>query len=314
MKPRYLGLTLLALLTAGCDVYSRHATTQFDIAGDVRDVDAHEGTLLVAADSSLLTYDISVPDSPRALRVVPLGRRANCLLVIDGAVYVGTDSGVAVRPISRGTDAELFCGGTGQSVAALTADSTRLYAATADGITVFDLDSGAAVKYIPMAGEPTGVARHDSRLFVSLNDWGVRVFNMLPGDSFALDTLKLGEHCRAEGVTASPGGYLIISMGNTGVRTYYYPNPDSFPSGGGGGGGNRSAYGVAATDGVEQAAFYLADSTTVSVTQIINRPGTFSLSEEIGPDLQGFTRRICLGGNGYVYTASGDAGIYIIRE
>jgi hypothetical protein len=115
-------------------------------------------------------------------------------------------------------------------------------------------------------------------------------------------------------VTVSTGGYCIISQGDSGILTYYTPAPDSFPFGGGGGGGGKSAYAAAATDGVEQAAFYLADSSTVTFTEIINRPGTGSFSEEIGPDLHGFTRRICLGGNGYVYTASGDAGIYIIRE
>ena len=201
-----------------------------------------------------------------------------------------------------------------QTVTGLTADPTRLFAATGDGVTVFKLAELESTRFIPLAGEPTGVARHDSRLFVSLDDWGLRVLNILPGDSFVLDTMHLGAHVRAEGVTVSSGGYCIISQGPSGVLTYYTPAPDSFPFGGGGGGGDRSAYAAAATDGVEQAAFYLADSSAVTFTEIVNRPGTVSFGEEIGPDLEGFTRSICLGGNGYVYTASGDAGIYIIRE
>jgi hypothetical protein len=314
MKPRYLGLTLLALLTAGCDVYSRHATTRFDVGGHVRDVAAYKDTLVAVTDVSLLTYDISAPESPHALRVVALGRRANCLIVIDGIAYVGTDSGIAVCPVAGGTEAELHCSGASQAVAGLTADSTRLFAATGDGVTVFTLATPESTRFIPMVGGPTGVARHDSRLFVSLDDWGVRVLNILPGDSFALDTVHLGGHTRAEGVTVSSGGYCIIPQGTSGVLTQYTPAPDSFPFGGGGGGDGRSAYAAAATDGVEQAAFYLADSSAVTFTKIINRPGTVSFGEEIGPDLEGFTRRICVGGNGYVYTASGDAGIYIIRE
>jgi hypothetical protein len=314
MKSRYLALALLGLLAVGCDVPSRHTTTRFDVTGHVRDVAAYHDTLLAATDISLLTYDISVPESPRVLEVVPLSRRANCLIVNDGIAYVGTDSGIAVCPVAGGTMAELYCGGTSQSVAGLTADSARLFAATSDGVTVFRLAEPESARFIPMAGGPTGVARHDSRLFVSLDDWGLRVLDMLPGDSFVLDTLQLGAHTRAEGVTVSSGGYCIISQGPSGVLTYYTPAPDSFPFGGGGGGGDRSAYAAAATDGVEQATFYLADSSAVTFTKIINRPGTASFGEEIGPDLEGFTRRICLGGNGYVYTASGDAGIYIIRE
>jgi hypothetical protein len=314
MKPRYLALALLGLFALGCDVASRHATTRFDVTGHVRDVAAYKDTLLAATDVSLLTYDISEPESPRALGVVALGHRANCLIARDGKAYVGTDSGITVCPIAGGPATQLRCGGTNQAVSGLTTDSTRLYAAAGDGITVFRLATPESTQFIPMAGEPTGVARHDSRLFVSLDDWGVRVLNVLPGDSFVLDTVHLGDHTRAEGVTVSSGGYCIISQGPSGALTLYTPTPDSFPYGGGGGGGDRSAYATAATDGVEQAAFYLADSSAVSITEIINRPGTVSFSQEIGPDLEGFTRRICLGGNGYVYTASGDAGIYIIRE
>jgi hypothetical protein len=315
MKPRYLALALLVLLAVDCDVFNPRTTTQFQTSSNAVDVFARNDTLLVAAgDSSLLAFDITKPKSPRELWHTNLGRDCRCVIAKGAAAYVGTDSGVVVYNLPTGDRTWQYVGGAGQVVTALAADSTRLFAATTDGVTVFDLTSPDPVKYIPMAGEPTGLARRDSRLFVSLRDWGVRVFNILPGDSFVLDTLRLGRHCRAEGVTVSTGGYCIISQGDSGILTYYTPAPDSFPFGGGGGGGGKSAYAAAATDGVEQAAFYLADSSTVTFTEIINRPGTGSFSEEIGPDLHGFTRRICLGGNGYVYTASGDAGIYIIRE
>jgi len=315
MKPRYLVLALLVLLAVGCDVFNPRTTTHFQTSSNAVDVFARNDTLLVAAgDSSLLAFDISKPKEPRELWHANLGRDCRCVIAVGAAAYVGTDSGVAVYHLPTGDRTRQSVGGSSQVVTGLVVDSARLYAATADGVTVFSLTSPDPVRYIPMAGEPTGVARHDSRLFVSLRDWGVRVFNILPGDSFALDTLQLGRHCRAEGVTVSTGGYCIISQGDSGILTYYTPTPTSYPFGGGGGGGGRSAYAAAATDGVEQAAFYLADSSTVTFTEIINRPGTGSFSEEIGPDLHGFTRRICLGGNGYVYTASGDAGIYIIRE
>jgi hypothetical protein len=315
MKPRHFALALLGLLTAGCQVFNQRTATQFQTSSNAVDVFARNDTLLVAAgDSSLLAFDISKPEEPRELWRVALGRDCRCVIAVGASAYVGTDSGIILYSLSQSTRTRLPCGGTGQVVTSLTVDSTRLYAATADGITAFDLASSVAVKYLPMAGEPTGVARHDSRLFVSLDDWGVRVLNMLPGDSFILDTVHLGDHTRAEDVTVSSGGYCIISQGPSGVLTRYTPSPDSYSFAGGGGGDGRSAYAAAATDGVERAAFCLADSSTVAFTEIINRPGTGSFSEEIGPYLQGFTRRICLGGNGYVYTASGDAGIYIIKQ
>ena len=80
MKSRYLALALLGLLAVGCDVPSRHTTTRFDVTGHVRDVAAYNDTLLAATDISLLIYDISAPESPRALGVAPLGHRANCLI------------------------------------------------------------------------------------------------------------------------------------------------------------------------------------------------------------------------------------------
>lgn len=313
-KPTHLALALLVLLCASCNLPDYHPTTRFDVGAHVRDVAVYTDTLLAVTDEGLLTYDISAPEAPRALRTTRLGRGANCLIATGGIAYVGTDSGIAVCPISGGAPTTLYCCGTSQTVAGLTTDSTRLYAAAGDGVTIFGLATPESTHFIPVPGEPTGVARHDSRLFVSLNDWGVRILNMLPNDSFAFDTMHLGWHARAEGVTVSPGGYCIIPQGATGCLRCYTPAPDSNPFSGGGGGGNKSAYGAAATDGVEQAYVYLADSTAVTFTTITNRPGTGSFAEEFGPDLQGFTRRICIGGNGYLYTASGDAGIYIIRE
>jgi hypothetical protein len=312
MKPICLALTLLALLGARCNLFNSHPMTRFDVGANARDVFVYRDTLLVVADDYLLTYDVSSPKSPSLGKIAPLGRRTNCVAAKDGIAYVGTDSGVAVRPPPGGTPTELYCGGTSQAVTGLTTDSTRLYAASADGITVFRLATPESTKFVPLAGEPTGLARHDTRLFVSLHDWGVRVFNILPGDSFALDTLQLGRHNRAEGVTVSPGGYCVISQGDSGVDFYYSPTPDTVRMDGGAAGSDYSAYATAATDGVTKLAVYEADSSKVIVNQIDNAGGSVS-GEEL-PDLPGFTRRICLGGNGYVYTASGDAGIYIIRE
>ncbi len=315
MKPRYLALASLVLLAVGCDVFNPRTTTHFQTSSNAVDVFARNDTLLVAAsDSSLLAFDITKPKEPRELWHANLGRDCRCLIAVGAAAYVGTDSGIVIYHLPTGDRTLQYVAGLSQSVAGLVVDSTRLYAATADGVTVFSLTSPDPVRYIPMAGEPTGVARHDSRLFVSLRDWGVRVFNILPGDSFALDTLQLGRHNRVEGVTVSTGGYCIISQGDSGTSTYYTPSPDSFGPGGGGGGSNMSSFAAAATDGVQEVSFYTADSSTVTVNKIINKPGEVSFSGEVGPDLSGFTRRICLGGNGYVYTASGDAGIYIIRE
>jgi hypothetical protein len=159
------------------------------------------------------------------------------------------------------------------------------------------------------------LARRDSRLFVSLRDWGVCVLNTLPGDSFVLDTLRLGRHYRAEGVTVSVGGYCIISQADSGFLVYYSPSPDSAQMDAGGGGGDFPTYATAATDGVQEMSIYAADSSTVMIHKLINRPETGSFSTETDfAGFTGFTRRICLGGNGYVYTASGDAGVYIIRQ
>ncbi len=319
MPTRSLTATVLAALLVAtsvtCDLFNPHATTRFDTGSNVRDVFVYNDTLLVAADTWLLAYDISRPKAPNIQWLTTLGRECRCVIARGGAAYVGTDSGVAVCPLSHGTQDTLYCGGTSQVITGLTADLTRLYAATGDGVTVFALSSPEPVKYIPLAGHPTGLARHDSRLFVSLHDWGVRVFNILPGDSFVLDTLQLGRHNRAEGVTVSAGGYCIISQGDSGVVVYYSPSPDSVGLCGGGGGGSLSTYATAATDGVQEVSIYVADSSTVTINKVINKPETRSSSVEMDfADFTGFTRRICRGGNGYVYTASGDAGVYIIRE
>jgi hypothetical protein len=315
MKSRYLALALLGLLAVGCDVFNPRTTTHFQTSSNTIDVFARNDTLLVAAgDSSLFAFDITKPKSPRELWHTNLGRDCRCVIAKGAAAYVGTDSGVVVYNLSTGGRTWQYAGGAGQAVAALAADSTRLFAATADGVTVFDLTSPDPVKYIPMAGEPTGLARRDSRLFVSMRDWGVRVFNILPGDSFVLDTMQLGRHNRAEGVTVSAGGYCVISQADSGVVIYYSPAPDTVWPDAGGGGMNNPTYAAAATDGTQEVSIYSADSSTVMIGKLIHKPEEGSISFEVGPDLSGFTRRICLGGNGYVYTASGDAGIYIIRE
>ncbi|MCX6844215.1 MAG: hypothetical protein NTX53_18295 [candidate division WOR-3 bacterium] len=306
---------LAALLTATitCDLFNPRTTTHFQTNSSAADVFARNDTLLVAAgDSGLLAFDISKPKAPRELWRAVLGGDCRCVIADGAAAYVGTDSGVVVYQFQTGDRTRLNAGGTSQVVTGLTADSDRLYAATADGITVFDLTSPEPIKYLPVAGEPTGLARRDSRLFVSLRDWGVRVLNVLPGDSLVLDTLRLGRHTRAEGVTASAGGYCIISQAHSGVVIYYSPTPDTVRMDAGGGG--FITYASTATDGVQEVSIYTADSSTVMINKIIKKPGESSFSGEVGPDLSGFTRRICLGGNGYVYTASGDAGVYIIRE
>lgn len=314
MKPRYLTLALLVLLAVGCDVFNPRTTTQFQTSSSTVDVFARNDTLLVAAgDSSLLAFDITKAKAPRELWHTNLGRDCRCVIAVGAAAYVGTDSGVVVYNLPTGDRTRQYVGGTGQVATALTADSTRLFAATADGVTVFDLTSPDPVKYIPMAGEPTGLARRDSRLFVSLRDWGVQVLNILPGDSFVLDTLRLGRRCRAEGVTVSPGGYCIISQGDSGIDMYYSPTPDTTQIEGGGGGGGTSAFASAATEEPKLVTFYEAESSKVEIYQLDNRSGV-SFGGEDFASFTGFTRRICLGGNGYVYTASGNAGIYIIRE
>ena len=315
MKPRYLALALLGLLAVGCDVYTPRAATHFQTSSSVVDLFARNDTLLVAAaDSMLLAYDISSPKEPRELWRAALGRDCRRVIAVGEAAYVGTDSGIVIYHIPTGDRTRQYAGGMSQVVTGLVADSTRLYAATADGVTVFSLTSPDPVKYTPMAGEPTGVARHDKRLFVSLRDWGVRMFSILPGDSFVLDTLQLGQRTRAEDVTVTANGFCISLQGESGPNFEYTPAADSIVWGGGSGRGNTSAYAAAATDGTEKVSVYIADSSGVTFTTITNKPGEGSLSTGPGLDLTGFTRRICLGGNGYVYTASGDDGIYIIQE
>ena len=316
MRPSLLPVVLLALLAAGCDLFNPHATTRFDMGASALDVFVRNDTLLVAAgDSGLLAFDISKPKAPRELWRAVLGRDSRCVIAAGGAAYVGTDSGVVTYHLASGDQTRLYCGGTSQVVTDITVDSDRLYAATPDGVTVFNLTSPDPVRFVPLAGEPTGLARRDSRLFVSLRDWGVCVLNTLPGDSFVLDTLRLGRHYRAEGVTVSVGGYCIISQADSGFLVYYSPSPDSAQMDAGGGGGDFPTYATAATDGVQEMSIYAADSSTVMIHKLINRPETGSFSTETDfAGFTGFTRRICLGGNGYVYTASGDAGVYIIRQ
>ncbi len=316
MRPSLLPVVLLALLASTCDIFNPRTTTRFDTRASALDVFVRNDTLLVAAgDSGLLAFDISKPKAPRELWRTVLGRNGLCVIAAGGAAYVGTDSGVVDYNLASGDRTQLHCGGTSQVVTGLAVDSTRLYAATPDGVTVFNLTSPDPVRFVPLAGEPTGLARRDSRLFVSLRDWGVCILNILPGDSLVLDALRLGRHYRAEGVTVSPAGYCIISQADSGFVVCYSPFPDTIAFSAGGGGGNFPTYATAATDGVEEVSIYAADSSTVTIYKVINRPETRSFSEETGfGDFTGFTRRICRSGNGYVYTASGDAGVYIIRE
>ena len=316
MRLSLLPVVLLALLASTCGIFNPRTTTHFDTRVSALDVFVRHDTLLVAAgDSGLLAFDVSKPKAPRELWHVVLGRDCRCVIAAGGDACVGTDSGALVYNLVSGGRTWLHCGGTSQVVTGLAVDSTRLYAATSDGVTVFNLTSPDPVRFVPLAGEPTGLARRDSRLFVSLHDWGVRVLNVLPGDSLALDALRLGRHYPAEGVTASSGGYCMVSQADSGFVVYYSPSPDSVRLVAGGGGGNFPTYATAATDGVEELSIYSADSSTVTIYKVINRPETSSFSEETGfGDFTGFTRRVCRGGNGYVYTASGDAGVYIIRE
>ena len=313
-RPSLLSLVLLALLASNCDLFNPHPTTLFDTFGPALDVFARNDTLLVAVgDSGLLGYDITKPKAPRELWRADIGRTCECVIAAGSDAFVGTDSGVLVYSLVSGGRTWLRCGGTSQFVTGLAADSTRLYVAAIDGVTVFDLSSAKPVRYVPVTGEPTGVARHDSRLFVPLRDWGVCVFNVLPGDSLAIDTLRLGRRCRAEGVTASAGGYWIISQADSGFLVVYSPTVDTVRLDAAG--GSIVTYAAAVTDGVENLSIYTADSVAVTLYKIVNRPDFRSFSSEGGfGEFTGFTRRICLGDNGYVYTASGDAGMYIIRE
>jgi hypothetical protein len=315
MRPRLWPLLLLALLTTDCDVLLSPRTTHFAMHDGALDVFARNDTLLVAArDSGLLALDISRPISPREMWRADIGRVCNCVLAVGSAAFVGTDSGVLCYGLTVGDRTWLRCGGTSQAVCGLAADSLRLYAATDDGVTVYDLDSREMVRFVALAGLPRGLARHDSRLFVALRDWGVCLLHLLPGDSFSLDTLRLGNHARSEGVTVSAAGYCVVSQADSGFSLYYTPFPDTvrFVAGGGGG---FAAYSAALTDDTAEVSIYTADSSEVRLNRLVKRPGSLFFSDEgdFG-QFAGFSRRICLGGNGYAYTASGDAGMYIIRE
>ena len=290
MLTRSLTATVLAALLVAtsitCDLFNPHATTRFDTRGSALDVFARNDTLLVAAgDSGLLAFDISKPKAPRELWRIVVTSYCRCVTAENGVAYIGTNAGVVAYGLAHGTRAQFPCGGTSQVVTGLAVDSTRLYAAASDGVTVFSLAAPDSAKFVPLAG-----------------------------DSLALDTLQLGKHNRAEGVIMSPGGYCIISQGDSGVVVYHSPTPDSVELNGGGGGASQPTYATAATDGVRQVYIYEADSSTVVISNLDERGGASFGSEMDFAKFTGFTRRICIGGNGYVYTASGDAGVYIIRE
>jgi hypothetical protein len=326
MLTRNLTATILAALMVAtsvtCDLFNKHPTSRYQTTGNALDLVSRNDTLFVVqGDTGLLLLDISNPKSPRELwwTCRGAGYYCRCLALGDSTILVGTDDGAfGIELGGSGGFFTLHPQGDSQAVTALLWDSTRLYMASADGISVFDVTRSwvpDAIGFIPMAGHPTGLARRDSRLFVSLQDWGVRVFNVLPGDSLVLDTLQLGRHNRAEGVTVSAGGYCIISQADSGVVVYYSPTPDTVDLCGGGGGSSLSTYATAATDGAREVTIYSADSSSVTINKLTDGPDGGSFGGEVGfADFTGFTRRICRGGNGYVYTASGDAGVFIIRE
>jgi hypothetical protein len=315
-RPSLLPVVLLALLASSCDLFNPHATTRYAMTANALDVFARNDTLLVAAgDGGLFAFDISKPKAPRRLfNAVFVHRDCRSVIAAGGAAYVGTDSSVVAYDFATGTQTRLYAGGASQVVTGLVADADRLYVATTAGVTVFSFASPHPLRFVPLAGEPTGLARHDSRLFVSLNDWGVCILNILAGDSLVLDGLRLGLQCRAEGVTVSPSGYCIISQADSGFVVLLTPTPDSMLDlAAGGSSGPTKA--TAAVDGVQDVTFYSADSSTVTINRVVNGPNQHSTSAEVDfAEFAGFTRRICIGSNGYVYTASGDAGVYIIRE
>ncbi len=224
MKPRLLAVVVLALLAAGCDFFNSHPTSRYATSGQALDVAARNDTLFVAqGDSGLLFLDISNPRSPRHLSRINMFSECRCLALGASVVYVGIEEDAYALNLSDGGVHRVEPQGDSQTIAALLEEPGRLFVAAADGISLFDANPGAPIpsRFIPVPGHPTGLARHDSRLFVSLRDWGVRVFNILPGDSFALDTVHLGKRNRAEGVTVSEAGYCIISQADSGVVVYY---------------------------------------------------------------------------------------------
>jgi len=314
---------LLVATAVTCDIFNRHPTTRFATADLALDVAVRNDTLVVAQnDSGILFLDISNPKSPQHLQRLILFKKCVCVAFGDSTVYAGLNKGLYGFDL-RGTGGVFSLSPLGESagVTALLEDSTRLYMASADGISLFDVTRSwvpDAIRFYPLAGHPTGLARHDSRLFVSLRDWGVRVFNIMPGESLelVLDTIRLGRHNRAEGVTCTPGGYCIIAQGDSGMIAIYTPTPDSVGShgGGGAGGAGTASYATAAAGDAKETSIYTADSSTVTFNKITYGATGGSISGEVGTNLEGFTRRICLGGNGYIYTASDDAGVYIIRQ
>jgi hypothetical protein len=313
----YLALVAALLLSSGCDLFSRHETTRFAINGDVLDVAVRNDTLLVGVgDSGLLVFDIARPWAPREMLHVVPGRR--CLRVLWGAdaVYAGTDSGVALWTPGSNAWSWLYSTGASQTVTGMALGSDRLYVSFTDGIGLFEVSTGSALRFVPLPGNPTDVALHDSRLLVALRDRGACLFDLLPGDSLEPDTLFLGRHNRAEGVAFSASGHCIVSQGDSGVTLFYSPAADTIRLRGAvGPSEGRSAYGVVAVNKGEEVVVYVADSTDLTTIRMLDKADTFDLSAENRfPGLEGFTRRVCMGGNGFVYTASGDAGVYIIRQ
>jgi hypothetical protein len=315
-------LVILSLICASlnCGLFSRRCIWRYPAAVMALDVAARNDTLVVAqGDSGLVFLDISSPTSPRHLqRLAPLSR-CNCVAFGGSTVYVGTDEYCYGFSLATGGDFRLVPLGDSARVTALVEDSTLLYVASDDGISIFDVAHSSvpsAVGFVPLAGRPTGLARRDSRLFVSLQDWGVRVCDIGTAEALAVvpETLTLGRHSRAEGVTVTTSGYCIAAQGDSGVVIYYTPTPDTvIPLGGGG--SSYPSYSTAATGGLSEVLIYASDSSTITLLKLIERTDSGSITIDGGlGKLDGFTRRICLANNGYVYSASGEAGIYIVGE
>jgi hypothetical protein len=150
------------------------------------------------------------------------------------------------------------------------------------------------------------ISRPDWRVFCATPGYGVlRIYYYYPGDSVNVGVNRLSEN--AFGVSATAGGICLIAQGEAGIAEWDTPNQSGeyFKR-------QIDTRGRAMKAVWDDIAYvYVCDSSGLDVLHFDWEPGT--VEETHYYSLEGFTRRAVLAG-GYVYTASGDAGVWMVKQ
>ncbi|MCX6841894.1 MAG: hypothetical protein NTX53_06415 [candidate division WOR-3 bacterium] len=303
-------LSLLVLLAAGCGLFKQRPVWHYDTPGQAMDICIHNSVAYIAdGDSGLLALSLDGRTTPTRLWRLDLGK-AIAVAATDSVVYVGRDhGGFTVVDLSTRYCMSFSDPGTDGGVVAFVVESLRLYVGGKEGLSVYDISDRWHMNLIQSIDLPNNCAdicRPDWRVFCAMPGYGVlRIYYYYPGDSVNVGINRLGED--AFGVSATAGGICLIGQGQYGIAEWGTPNmsEEYFVR-------NIDTRGHAYKAVWDDIAYvYVCDSLGLDVLHFDWEPGT--VKETHYYTLDGNTRRAALA-YGYVYTASGDAGVWIVKQ